>query len=266
MVKSATAVEAFSRGDGKSPRILLLDIETFPNLGWCWQKYETNIIQFKQESCIATFAAKWLDGPVFAKSLPDYPGYKPQSYDDSKIVADLHKLLDEADVCIAHNGQSFDVKVINSRFLFHKMPPPSPYKVVDTKLAIKKVARFNSNKLDDLGKLLGEGEKIKTDFSLWLGCIDGDKASWDKMVRYNKKDTLLLQKIYLRIRPWISNHPNLTLFSSGAKCPKCGSGKMQRRGFCIAASRKYQRVQCTSCGGWSKLLKSVGATEVVNAN
>jgi predicted nucleic-acid-binding Zn-ribbon protein len=242
----------------------LIDIETLPNLGWTWSRWETNVIAFQQETCIATFAAKWLGEPVFAKALPDYKGYKPGSYDDRKIMEDLHALLDEADVVVAHNGNSFDVKVINARFLFHQMPPPSPYKTVDTKLAVKRVARFNSNKLDDLGKLLlGEG-KIKTDFELWLGCIKGDPKAWAKMVRYNKADTVLLERLYLRLLPWISNHPNLTLFDKDAKCPKCGSKNFQRRGYAVSATRRYQRVQCTDCGGWSKLSKSIGATEVSN--
>lgn len=248
----------------KKPRILMLDIETLPCLGFTWGKYEQNVIQFQQEGCIATFAAKWLGEPVFTKGLPDYKGYKAGSYDDSKILVDIHALLDEADIVVAHNGRSFDCKVINSRFLVHKMAPPSPYKVVDTKLAVKKVARFNSNKLDDLGKLLLGERKLKTDFDLWLGCVNGDRKAWAKMKRYNAMDTQLLERLYLRIRPWIDNHPNLTLLDPTARCPKCQSAKLQRRGYAISNSRKYQRLQCNDCGGWSKTTKSVGATENVN--
>lgn len=238
-------------------KILLLDIETLPNLGFTWSRWETNVIAFEKESCIATFAAKWLDGKVFARALPDYRGYKSGSYDDLKICQELHKLLDEADIVIAHNGNSFDIKVINARFLFHKLPPPAPFKTVDTKLAIKKVARFNSHKLDDLGKLLGEGKKVKTDFDLWLGCINGDKTSWNKMVKYNKQDVILLEKIYLRILPWITTHPNVTLFDPKAACPKCGGRDIQWRGFQVSATRKYKRFQCKSCGGWGKSSQAV---------
>jgi DNA polymerase elongation subunit (family B) len=246
------------------PKLLFLDIETFPNLGWTWAKYEQDVIKFKQETCIATFAAKWQHGPVFAKALPDYKGYKPGSYDDKKLVVDLHKLLDEADVIIAHNGVDFDVKVINARFLFHGLKPPSPYKVIDTKREVKKVARFNSNKLDDLGSLLGEGKKIKTDFDLWLGCIHGEKDSWDRMVRYNKQDVLLLEKVYLRLRPWIKSHPNLTVLNPEANCPKCESTRIQWRGTTVTATRKYARFQCQDCGGWGRATKGAKGTTVVS--
>jgi hypothetical protein len=136
-------------------KILFLDIETLPNVSYTWGKYEQNVIAFKQEGCIATYAAKWMGGKVFSKSLRDYKGYESFSYDDSKLVADLWKLFDEAEIIVAHNGDQFDIKYSNARFIFHSLNPPSPYKTVDTKKAVKAVARFNSNKLDDLGELLG---------------------------------------------------------------------------------------------------------------
>jgi hypothetical protein len=253
-----------SEPSSKSLKILFLDIETLPNLGWSWGKYEQDIIAFKQETCIATYAAKWLGGAVFAGALPDYKGYKPQSYDDKQLVADLHKLLDEADVVVAHNGVDFDVKVINSRFLFHKLSPPSPYKVIDTKRETKKVARFNSNKLNDLGVLLGEGKKLKTDFNLWLGCINGEEAAWKKMVSYNKQDVVLLEKIYLRLRPWIKTHPNLTILNPNAKCPKCESNKIQWRGTAVTSTCSYKRFQCLSCGGWGRATKGEKGAVGVN--
>lgn len=246
------------------PKILFLDIETLPNLGYTWGLYEQNVIRFTKQSCIATFAAKWSDGRVFAKALPDYAGYKPYSYDDKALVKDIWKLLDEADIVVAHNGKQFDVKVCQARFIFHGLKPSSPFKVVDTKDAVKKVARFNSNKLDDLGSLLGIGKKIKTDFDLWEGCIKGDKAAWRQMVTYNKQDVLLLEKLYLTLLPWMSNHPN---FGSGMECPKCGSDHLQSRGTSRTSTRTYQRYQCQKCGGWSRAVKAEkgDTAKIVNA-
>lgn len=244
------------------PKILFLDIETFPNLAWTWGKYDQNVLAFEKETCIAAFAAKWGNGPVFARALPDYEGYEPRSYDDSKLVAELHRLVSEADIIVAHNGADFDIRVMNGRFIAHKMPPPPPYKVVDTKRAVKRVARFNSNKLDDLSKQLEGSRKLKTDFDLWLGCINGDPKAWAKMVRYNKRDVLLLEKLYLRIRPWINNHPNVTLLAKDAKCPKCGSRHIQWRGSTVAQTRIYARFQCQKCGGWGRAVKSSGGSQV----
>ena len=248
-----------------SARILFLDIETLPNIGYTWGLYDQNVIRFTQQSCIATYAAKWLGKKkVFAKALPDYKGYKSGSYDDRALVGDLWKLFDEADVVVAHNGKSFDTKVCQSRFVLYDLKPPSPFKQVDTKLAVKRVARFNSAKLDDLGSLLGFGKKIKTDFGLWEGCINGDLKSWRKMVAYNKKDVRLLEKLYLRILPWIGNHPNLAMYDKRPECPKCGSTEVSYRGTAITTTRSYQRFQCKKCGGWGRSVKSEGSVKVTN--
>lgn len=238
-------------------KTLFLDIETFPNKSYTWGKYDQNVIRFLGESCIASYAAKWLhDDRVFARSLPDYKGYRAGSYDDRALTLDLWKLFNEADVLVAHNGNQFDIKVVQGRFLVHDLKPPSPIKRIDTKLMVKAVARFNSNKLDDLGNQLFSERKIKTDFDLWEGCINGDKAAWRKMVAYNKKDVLLLEKLYLRLRPWATGHPNVANFDDATACPKCGSHLLQSRGMAHTTTRVYRRFQCVSCGGWGRATAS----------
>jgi uncharacterized protein YprB with RNaseH-like and TPR domain len=130
------------------PKILFLDVETFPNIGYTWAKYQQDVIRFKQETCLATYSYKWLgEKEVYAKGLPDYKGYKGGSYDDTALVRNLWDVINEADIIVAHNGDAFDIKVIQARFIFHKLSPPRPFKTVDTKKATKRVARFNSNKL-----------------------------------------------------------------------------------------------------------------------
>jgi DNA polymerase elongation subunit (family B) len=238
------------------PKILILDIETFPNLGYTWQRYEQNVIRFTQEKCIATFSAKWLgQKKVISKSLPQYPGYAPGSYDDKALCLDLHKFFDYADVIVAHNGDQFDVRFAQSRFIFHGFRPPSPFKTVDTKKVAKRVANFNSNKLDDLGKILLGTQKIKTDFDLWEGCIKGDPKAWKRMIRYNEKDVLMLERLYLRLLPWCKNHPNFT--GQREACPKCASFNIHWKGVMRTTTRSYFRFQCQDCGGWGKSMKSM---------
>jgi hypothetical protein len=250
-----------------APKILFLDIETLPNIGFCWGKWDQNILSFKQQTCIATFSAKWSDGNVFAKMLPDYKGYKTGSYDDKALVADLWKLLDEADITIAHNGKDFDFRVIAGRFLFHGLKPPSPYKIVDTKLISKRVARFNSNALNDLGQLFGFGKKIKTDFDLWLGCINGNMDCWRRMVKYNKQDVVLLEKVYQRFLPFIIDHPNRGLITGKERaCPKCGSTKLKSWGLSHNSTRSYRKLRCLNCGGWTREVVSTGKTKTTNCS
>lgn len=233
-------------------KILLFDIETMANLSWVWGKYEQNVIAYEKEWYMLSFAYKWLgESKVTVKSLPDYKGYSRAKNDDRALVKDLWELFDQADIIIAHNGNSFDIKKSNAKFIEYGLTPPSPYKVIDTKTVAKKYFKFNSNKLDDLGNILGLGRKIDTGgFELWLGCASGDKKSWDLMCKYNKQDVILLEKVYLRLRNWINNHPRTSDSPISEVCPNCGGTHLQKRGFLLNKTTKLQRWQCQDCASW----------------
>jgi DNA polymerase elongation subunit (family B) len=233
-------------------KVLLLDIETAPSLGFVWAKWETNVIDFKRDWYILSYAYKWLDRkePVKAVGLIDFAGYDRHQENDKALVKSLWKLLDEADVIIAHNGDSFDLPKINTRFLTHGLRPPTPYKTVDTLKIARKVFAFDSNKLDDLGRYLGIGRKLPhTGFHLWKGCMAGDRASWATMKQYNAQDVELLEKVYYIVRPWDKRHPHMNEGQSEI-CPKCASMNVQKRGFNYTLLSKKQRFVCNSCHGW----------------
>jgi uncharacterized protein YprB with RNaseH-like and TPR domain/predicted RNA-binding Zn-ribbon protein involved in translation (DUF1610 family) len=232
-------------------RIVFLDIETAPSLGWVWAKWNTNVIDFEKNWHILSFSWKWLgEKEVHVKGLIDYPGYEKNKENDKALVTDLWKILDQADIIIAHNGDDFDLPKTNTRLITHGIKPPSPYKTVDTLKIARRVFKFDSNKLDELGRYLGVGRKMPhTGFHLWHGCMTGDPESWKLMKEYNKQDVILLEQVYFLMRPWAKSHPQVNQGELLA-CPKCGSLKVQRRGFSFTAFRKKQRYQCQECTGW----------------
>jgi len=235
-------------------KILFFDIETMANQAYVWGKYEQNVIAYKQHWYMLSFAWKWLgESKTNVLGLDDFSGYKKGSPDDKKLVTELWKLFDEADVVIAHNGADFDVKKANSRFAKYGMPPPSPYKIVDTKLIARKYLKQDSNKLDDLGDYFNIGRKINTGgFELWLGCESGDKNSWKLMKDYNIQDVILLEEVYLHLLPWMTNHPNMNLLlGTTHNCPNCGAKDLEKRGFNHTRTTISQRYQCKSCHSWS---------------
>lgn len=240
-------------------KTLLLDIETFPNVGYVWGKYQQDVIDFVDHWYILSFAYKWFNEREAVKvlALDDDPLYKP-GIKDSGLILPLWELLDKADVVVAHNGQAFDASRINTRFLQYKMGPPSPYKIVDTLKTARKFS-FNSNKLDDLGRDTAEGRKEHHfGFPTWLGCARGDKAAWKMLKKYNKKDVELLERVYRRLLPWIDDHPNIGAFNGDAHvCPNCGSKKVHCRGYAYNKTTQYQRYFCTNCSGWSRGTKNL---------
>ena len=224
------------------------------SLGFVWGKYDQNVLDFERDWYILSFSYKWIGKKrVDAVALPDFKTlYKKDKEDDSALCLALWQLFNEADIIIAHNGDRFDIRKANARFLQHGFDVPEPYKTIDTLKIARRYFKFDSNKLDDLARYLGLGRKVNVGgFSTWKGCMNGDMASWRKMVTYNKMDVDLLEKVYIIMRPWVHNHVNINS-SGGEKCPACGSTDVQKRGWARTRINRYQRVQCQNCGKWSR--------------
>lgn len=213
--------------------IILVDLETSPNLSWTWGKWEQNVIDFERETHILCFAYKKLgERQTHAYALRDFKRYKKDKEDDYFLVKKMHEVFCDADIIIAQNGDNFDIKMANTAFIRNGLTPPTPIKTIDTLKIAKSKFKFNSNKLDDLGKILGLGRKVDTGgFNLWKGCMNGEKKSWDKMIRYNKQDVVLLEKIYNKLKPWATNHPNINRTFKADTCQVCGSKHVEQRGW-----------------------------------
>lgn len=236
------------------PKILVFDIETAPVLTHIWslrQKY-IPIDMIKEDLFILCWAAKWLhEDKVVKFKLPDFKGsYKKNKKDDLKLLEPLWDLLNEADMVVAHNGTRFDVPMVNARFLYHGFPPPDPYKIIDTLTVARREFRLTSNKLDYIGQYLELGKKNKTDFDLWIGCMNGDSKAWKTMMDYNVQDVHLLEEVYLKLRPWDKRHPNFGLYVNDSEpcCTACGSTRLIKKGFEYTQVGMYRRWRCKDCG------------------
>lgn len=208
------------------------------------------------------WSAKWLDEKkILRSSLPDFRGYRPlpsktEMGIDKGVMKGLWKLLDECDVAVAHNLKGFDNKKANTRFLINGMKPPSPYHMIDTLAVARSQFKFTSNKLEYLSKKLGVTQKMDVGgFDTWLGCEEGDKKAWDKMVKYCDTDVRALEDVYLKELPFINNHPNLSIITGEASCPKCQSKDMARDGLRYTNSGVFQRLRCKQCGTSNKVKK-----------
>lgn len=239
------------------PRILLYDIETSLQTVSVFQlKYNEfidpdNIIQ---ERHVISVCYKWLGMPKVHKiSLLDDPKrFAKDPHDDKHVVGAFYKVLSEADCIIAHNGDKFDLPYLKARMLFHGLPALPPVSSIDTYKIAKQQLLFNSNRLDYLGKFLGIGGKKHTSKGLWLRALKGERAAIREMLDYNVQDVLLLEKVFYKLRPYMSNHINRGLFGA-VGCPRCGSSKVQSRGVHRAITRVYRRFCCNKCSGWFRL-------------
>lgn len=100
------------------PNILFIDIETAPIImaSWSMRPPYASAVWTERDTYIMSFAARWRGGKKTRTwALPDYPGYKRNKHCDKAICGTLYAMLDEADIVVAHNGDAFDIKKINSR-------------------------------------------------------------------------------------------------------------------------------------------------------
>lgn len=231
-------------------KILLWDLETLPIIATTWGLWKPNLSHDNiiEDSSIVCAAWKDLDADEVHTAAVNIK--HPRN--DKALVKKVRDVLSTADVLVAHNGDKFDLKHLNARLVFHGLAPLPPLRTVDTLKVARRYFRFTSNRLDYLGKHLGLGAKLHTDYSLWLRILlEKDPKALASMVTYNAQDVKLLEAVYLKLRPFMTNHPNQRL-CNGESCPICGQDQcLQKRGFRINKLSKAQAYQCQACGGWS---------------
>lgn len=236
-------------------KILLFDIETAPSRAFVWNMWKENTTRDKliSDGYIISYAAKWLNSnKTMIDALPFYDDYHSNMEYDYNVVKSLYKLMNDADIVIAHNGNRFDMKVLRTRLIFHGFKPFSPTKQIDTLLIAKSLFKFPSNRLDSIGDYLGLGRKIEHEgFRLWRRCMDGEMSAWDKMIEYNEGDVELLEKVYLKLRAWDKRHPNVSVNNREMKCNVCGSDVVEK-GEVSTNISVYISYQCKNCGHWHR--------------
>jgi DNA polymerase III epsilon subunit-like protein len=239
----------------RKPRILLLDIETAPLKAYVWSRWKQNIYleQTISEWFMLSWSAKWLGEEEIMSDV--LTGEEALNENDERIVYSIWKLLNECNIAIGHNAGHFDVPKMNARFVVHGFPPTTPYKIIDTKDVAKNQFAFSSNKLDALATYFGIENKISTDFYLWKSCLEGDESALNDMREYNKMDVVILEKVYLRLRPYIKNHPNTGLFIDKAGvCPYCGSAHVNpiEGEYAFNNTTVNSLFRCNTCGAVSR--------------
>lgn len=229
----------------RDQKILIFDIETSPILAYVWGLWNQNINieAIKEDWYVICWGAKWLDSnKVITKGN--------HRKDELDTIIELWYLLDEADVVVAHNAKRFDVKKMNAKFFQSGLLAPSYFKVVDTLQIAKGNFALTSNKLDFITKMCGNDGKIKTDFSLWLGCLNNSDKSLKEMIKYCKQDVLELEKVYKEIRAWDSGHPSYGIMSevTESQCNVCGSTNLARVSEYTTGTSVFPVLRCQECG------------------
>lgn len=247
-----------------SGKLLFWDTEftmsTVRGYGTKWDYQVREIVEHQKLMC---YQYAWDDGKVHFVSWHDFRTYK-------QFLKSLSDLLDEANDTVAHNGVGFDNPMVNTQFAMHGIKLPSPYRTIDTLLHARRIWKFPSNSLNDLGEFLHLGSKEKVTYAHLQDEFMTRGASTrckNAMKRYGVQDVELLRQIYYVERPQIKNHPNLAVVAGDKDaCPKCLGHNVHVKKYWYTNAQKYVQYYCDDCKSYpsARLAEKTEKTLLVN--
>jgi len=184
------------------PKVLLVDIETKPRKFWAWGVWDQNLSEgmMIEDGAILSWSAKYIgEKNIIYK---DQRGNEENLMDDKKLLEPLVKLMNDADIIIWQNGDSFDMGEINNRIAEHDLPVPDEYKTIDTKKIAKRYMRLPWYSLAYMTARFNkvykkQAHKDFPGFDLWDECMKGNKKAWECMKKYNQFDVLSLEELFI---------------------------------------------------------------------
>lgn len=231
------------------PKILFFDVETKPVLAWIWgcgSKIRIGHEQIKagEKFDIICICYKWHNKAGVTELHWD------KNQDSAKMLEQFANVLEQADVVVAHNGDKFDIKQINTQRLLHNQEPLSWPTSEDTLKQLRKFFAFPSYKLDYVAKLLTGSGKDQMAFQDWIDIVENkSEAALSKMIRYCKRDVIKLEDIFSRTIKYMTPkvHAGIAMGNDSESCPRCGSEQRESKGYRLLLGGRYKRYQCLDC-------------------
>lgn len=243
-------------------KVLAIDIECSAALVYTYGLFNQNISykHIKEHPRIMCFSAQWL-GTKKTMFFSEYHDGK------EAMLQKLHDLMDEADVVMGYNSQRFDVPWIEGYLLEEGYDRPSPVKHIDLLSVFRKHSRYISRKLDYVSDKLLDDKKVSVStLDLQIECESDDpevqRKAWAKMKRYSVKDTALMLPLFERVKSYVKMPHPIVGSSEEALCHACGSDKLERRGYALTQTGRYQRFHCNDCGSWFRGTQRVSESPI----
>lgn len=184
-----------------------------------------------------------------------------RAHDDGRIAGGLARLIEKADYVVAHNGDSFDIKNVNTRLIANGLEPLGHVQSIDTLKVVRQSFNLESNKLDYLAQFLGFEGKPHTSIDLWNRCWDGEPAALKEMLAYNENDSVLLEHVFHAITPYAKTLPRLVDATEWRQemCPYCASTERKPQGWHRTKVDTFPAYRCKTCRRPYRGWQSVGS-------
>ena len=245
-------------------RILHIDVECTPAVVLSYGLFNQNLSHkyILEDPRIMSFAAKWHD----EKKVMFFSEYHDGQ---DEMVKKLHELVDSADIICGFNSERFDYPWIEGYLMEKGYTRPSPSKHIDLLKTFRKHTRFISRKLDYVSARLLEEKKIDANtMDLYLRTISDDekvvKKAWAELKRYNQRDVTMMPELFERVKSYVKMPHPITESPEIAACHSCGSQDLERRGYALTLTGKYQRFRCRAagCGAWFRGTERISSSPI----
>ena len=246
----------------KDPRIVFFDLETLPNLyevhkvipglsSWPGKTLKAQI-----NSIICCGYKVLGENKTHCLNAWDFSRWEKDINDDYTLLKEIVKIMKTADAIVTHNGKRFDWKFFQTRLLLKGLDPMHDIPYIDTCQLAKRNITMDRNSLNTLGEhLVGDTKLENGGWDLWQRIqFEDNKADRDLMEKYCKQDVDLLEKVFIKLRPFAKNIPNYNMWRPGQTkiCPSCGSTRLKHNGYRNTKTMSYKRLRCMDCGSSSR--------------
>lgn len=218
-------------------KIILWDLETFG-------------FDFRADSGFLLCGSYKTLGETTVKTI-SRSNIREDMWNDKEVCQKLYDVLSTADGWITHNGKRFDIPFLNTRLIKHNLAPLPNTPHFDTCYVMWKKLKMR-NSLANAQKFLNIGiEKTPLNLETWTKAASGNKDALTEVIKHCIMDVNVLEKVYNKIRTLGFPGFNLaTMLNNPTTCPVCTKPTLIRQGSRCTDKRRYQRLQCQSCGKW----------------
>lgn len=189
-------------------------------------------------------------------SIANTEEFKKDVTDDRGVISQFAEVMEKADYQVTWYGERFDYPYINTRALLNSQPPVPIIPHADGWRTARKKLKFQSNRLDGVSRAIptapGAKRELKTyiEGRHWVRAKAGYKDALSYVGEHCIADIRVLEKVYLALRPFSVNPPNLSKVRHPELngCPACGKYRIIKKGFLVTVAGRRQRFLCQDCG------------------
>lgn len=124
--------------------------------------------------------------------------------EDIGVIAPALDRINDFDMIVTFNGYYFDVPFLNARGAYYGLSPiRADIKHVDLFFVMKRNFKLANKSLEAACRFFGITGKTSLNPKIWAKAHVWDKDALDYIIRHNRNDVVILERLYKRVVPYL---------------------------------------------------------------